>query len=229
MRTLGKWLYMLCAVFLLMGCANNETAPVKLASPISKVTQPAIDIEQHLLKRSEQLITHLQYKEFDKFIEYVDPMDGALFSFFADFGDPQGYGGPYITLTRQQLANSEAEHIWGYDESGKAFEMTFPQYVNDFLLKRHGHDIVYTKVSFNKTALNNASIKNTIHEYYPNAKYVEYYSPPLDENSELFQAIRFVYQEREGEWYLIGIARDVKLGDHLTLIGKTDINGEVLK
>ena len=123
---------MLCVIFLLMGCTDHEMATMKLESTAPKVTQPAIDIEQHLLQLSEQLITYLQYEEFDKFIEHVDPIDGALFSFFADFGNPQGYGGPYITLTRQQLANSEAEYIWGYDESGKAFEMTFPQYVNDF-------------------------------------------------------------------------------------------------
>lgn len=220
---------MLCVIFLLMGCTDHEMATMKLESTAPKVTQPAIDIEQHLLKLSEELITYLQYKEFDKFIEHVDPIDGALFSFFADFGNPQGYGGPYITLTRQQLANSETEYIWGYDDSGKAFEMTFPQYVNDFLLKRHGHDIVYTKVSFNETSFDNASIENTIHEYYPNAKYVEYYSPPLDEHSQLFQAIRFVYEERDGRWYLIGIARDVKLGENLTLLERADIKSKVLK
>lgn len=207
-----KILYMLFVIILLMGCTDNEMATVKLESPASKVTQPAINIEQHLLQLSDELMTYLQQQDFDKFIEHVDPVDGALFSFFADFGNPEGYGGPYITLKRKQLENSEAEYIWGYDESGKAFEMTFPQYVNDFLLKRHGHNIIYTTISFNDTSYDNASMKNTIHEYYPDAKYVEYYSPPLDENGQLFQAIRFVYQERDGRWYLIGIARDVKIG-----------------
>ena len=194
-----------------MGCTDNEIATIKLESPASKVTQPAIDIEQHLLQLSDELMTYLKQQQFDKFIEYVDPVDGALFSFFADFGDPEGYGGPYIALTKKQLANSEAEYIWAYDKSGKAFKMTFPQYVNDFLLKRHGHNIVYTTISFNETFSNHKSINNTIHEYYPDAKYVEYYSPPLDEAGQLLQAIRFVYQERDGEWYLIGIARDVNL------------------
>ena len=203
---------MLFMTILLMGCTDDEMATIKLQSPASKVTQPAIDIEQHLLQLSDELMTYLKKQEFDKFIEHVDPVDGALFSFFADFGNPQGYGGPYITLTRKQMENSETEHIWGYDESGKAFKMTFPQYVNDFLLKRHGHNIVYTTISFNDTSYDNPSINNTIHEYYPDAKYVEYYSPALDESGRLFQAIRFVYQERDGKWYLIGIARDVKLG-----------------
>ena len=88
---------------------------------------------------------------------------------------------------------------------------------------------MYTKLSFNETSFDNASIKNTIHEYYPNAKYVEYYSPPLDEHSQLFQAIRFVYEERDGRWYLIGIARDVKLGGNLTLLERADIKSKVLK
>ena len=210
-------------MILLVGCTDNEKATIKLESPASKVTQPAIDIEQHLLPLSDELMTYLRQQEFDQFIEHVDPVDGALFSFFADFGNPKGYGGPYVTLTKKQMANSEAEYIWGYDENGRAFEMTFPQYVNDFLLKRHGHNIAYTKITFNETSYENESINNTIHEYYPDAKYVEYYSPALDENGRLFQAIRFVYQERDGRWYLIGIARDVNLGGNLTLLENDDI------
>lgn len=214
---------------LLVGCTDNEKETIKLESSASKVTQPAIDIEQHLLQLSDELMNYLEQQEFDKFIEHVDPVDGALFSFFADFGNPEGYGGPYVTLTKKQMANSEAEYIWGYDESRRAFEMTFPQYVNDFLLKRHGHNIAYTTITFNSTSYKNESINNTIHDYYPDAKYVEYYSPPLDENDRLFQAIRFVYQERDGRWYLIGIARDVKLGENLTLLGNDDMKREVFK
>ena len=202
---------MLFVIILLMGCTDNEITTIKLESTASKVTQPAIDIEQYLLQLSDELMTYLKQQEYDKFIEHVDPVDGALFSFFADFGNPEGYGGPYTTLTREQLANSEAEYIWGYDGSGKGFEMTFPQYINEFILKRHGHNIVYTTILFNDTSYDNASINNTIHEYYPDSKYVEYFSPPLDKNGELYQAIRFVYQERDGRWYLIGIARDVNV------------------
>ena len=212
MSTLKNYLYVLFTIILLVGCTGNEKETIKLESPASKVTQPAIDIEQHLLQLSDELMTYLRQQEFDQFIEHVDPVDGALFSFFADFGNPKGYGGPYVTLTKKQMANSEAEYIWGYDENGRAFEMTFPQYVNDFLLKRHGHNIAYTTITFNETSYENESINSTIHEYYPDAKYVEYYSPALDENGRLFQAIRFVYQERDGRWYLIGIARDVNLG-----------------
>jgi len=50
---------------------------------------------------------------------------------------------------------------------------------------------------------------NTIHDIYPNAIYVEYIDEP-DRDSLVwyyYQAIRFVYEEIDDEWYLTAIVR----------------------
>ena len=114
-----------------------------------------------------------------------------------------------MNLSKKEISGiNDTKYLWGADESDKEFEMTLHEYVQQMLLRRWGREEVdYNIITFNKPAENFAGVINTIHEFYPNAKYVEYYSP--GETEHLFQSLRFIYQERDGEWYLIGIARDV--------------------
>ncbi|MER1958382.1 MAG: hypothetical protein ABS942_13460 [Solibacillus sp.] len=114
-----------------------------------------------------------------------------------------------MNLSKKEISGiNDTKYLWGKDESEKEFEMTLHEYVQQMLLRRWGREEVdYNIITFNKPAENFAGVINTIHEYYPDAKYVEYYSPGINEH--LFQSLRFIYQKRDGEWYLIGIARDV--------------------
>ena len=67
--------------------------------------------------------------------------------------------------------------------------------------------MIYDEITYNDSDIGTAP--NTIHDIYPNAIYVEYLDEPDRYSFEwhYYQAIRFVYEEIDDEWYLIAIVR----------------------
>lgn len=167
-------------------------------------------IERKLLEESADIFSYLENGEFAKLAEKVDPLEGVTFTIFADFVKTDNYGGTPVTLTKDEIVNSlDKQFVWGQGDGGPPIEVTFREYVQEYLLKRVGDKITYETITFNKSAFVFSMVINTIHKNYPNAKYVEYYAPGEGGNERLFQSIRFVFEEREDTWYLIGIVRDV--------------------
>ena len=169
------------------------------------------NIERKLLKESADIFSYLENSEFEKLAEKVDPIEGVTFTIFADFVKTDNYGGTPVTLTKNEIVGSlDKQFVWGQGDGGPPIEVTFREYVHEYLLKyERGEKITYETITFNKSAFVFSGVINTIHKNYPNAKYVEYYAPVEDGNDRAFQSIRFVFQEREDTWYLIGIVRDV--------------------
>jgi hypothetical protein len=168
------------------------------------------NIERKLLEESAVIFSYLENSEFAKLAEKVDPIEGVTFTIFADFVKIDNYGGTPVTLTKDEIVDSlDKQFVWGQGDGGPPLEVTFREYVQEYLLKREGDKITYETITFNESAFVFAGVLNTIHKNYPNAKYVEYYTPGEDGNDRLFQSIRFVFEEREGTWYLIGVVRDI--------------------
>lgn len=167
-------------------------------------------IERKLLEESADIFSYLENGEFAKLAEKVDPLEGVTFTIFADFVKTDNYGGTPVTLTKDEIVNSlDKQFVWGQGDGGPPIEVTFREYVQEYLLKRVGDKITYETITFNESAFVFSGVLNTIHKNYPNAKYVEYYASGENGNDRLFQSIRFVFEEREGTWYLIGIVRDI--------------------
>lgn len=172
-----------------------------------------VDLERKLINSSSEIVTYLQNEDFEKLAEKVDPVDGITFALFADFGAEPGYGGEYVNLSRNEIKSAaDQQFVWGYDDSDKEYKMTLKDYVNEMLLKLNGEEVTYEEITFNQSAFEYGGVINTIHENYPDAKYVEYYAPDKSGENRSFQSIRFIFQERDGIWYLIGISRDVATG-----------------
>ncbi|MBD8033345.1 MULTISPECIES: hypothetical protein [Solibacillus] len=200
--------YIVLSFLLLYGCAGDDKKPVSSANDMGKI-HPAKETKKELLALSEEILSLLKESDFEKISEMVDPEHGVTFAFYADFGNPAGYGGQYVNLSKKEISeNNDTKYLWGMDESEKEIEMSLNEYVQQMLLQSWGmEEVEYSIITFNEPAENFAGVFNTIHQYYPDAKYVEYHSPGINEHS--FQSLRFIYQERGGRWYLIGIARDV--------------------
>ena len=200
--------FIIFSLLLMYGCNQDEKQPVSSTIDTEKINSNE-EIERELLGLSEEIFSLLKESNFNKLAERVDPEEGITFAFYADFGNPDGYGGQYVTLSKKEISEADDQkYVWGKDEAGKEYKLSLNEYVHQMLLQRWGKEEVdYNTITFNEPAESFAGVINTIHKYYPDAKYVEYYSPGKDEHS--FQSIRFIYQERDGEWYLIGIARDV--------------------
>ncbi|QTD40062.1 hypothetical protein [Sporosarcina sp. Te-1] len=185
--------------------ADGEDTPVLIEKEAT--------IERKLLEDSAAIFSYLENNELAKLAEKVDPIEGVTFTIFADFTKTNNYGGTPVTLTRDELVRAlDKQFVWGHDDSEQTLEATFRDYVHEYLLKRQGDTINYETITFNESAFVFPGVLNTIHKNYPKAIYVEYYAPGENEDERLFQSIRFVFQERDGTWYLIGIVRDVATG-----------------
>ena len=196
------------SLFLVYGCIGEDMQPVSSTND-TEIISSHKEIKKELLALSEEIFTLLKESDFRGISERVNPDEGVTFAFYADFGNPNGYGGQYVTLSKKEIKETnDTKYLWGNDESGKEYKLSLNEYVQQILLQRWGiEEVDYTIITFNEPAENFAGVINTIHQNYPDAKYVEYHSQGKDEHS--FQSLRFIYQESDGEWYLIGIARDV--------------------
>jgi hypothetical protein len=173
-------------------------------------------LETGLLEKTETIFSYLKTVNWLNLADYVHPEKGLFFSFYASAGSPYS---DEVSLSKDEvrdLTGSET-FIWGYDMAEYAFEFSVNDYVEKFLLGGsqrwdggNTRELNYDVITFNDQAFHSGGIINTIPDYFPEAKYVEYYSPPpSDELSHQWQALRFIYEQHDGDWYLIGIARDV--------------------
>ena len=167
------------------------------------------EIKENLLKKSEAILILLKTHDWDEFSNHVHP-DGLTFSFYAALGaDPNNN----LTFTKKELElfnTPNLEHIWGMDHSEKQFIMPINEYVDNYLFKYMGNRTVdYSEVNFNKSVVESGGVINTIPEKFPRAKYVEYFSPNTSEEYPDWQALRLVFEEYNGAWYLMGIVRDI--------------------
>lgn len=175
-----------------------------------------VDEESKLLGKTERVFGLLKELQWVELAEHVHPELGLFFSFYADAGSPYSHEVGFTKAELNELVGTE-RYVWGYDMGDYEFEFSVNEYVEKFLLGGsqrwdglNTREVNYEVITFNESAFHSGGIINTIPEYFPNALYVEYYSPPPSEElGHLWQALRFIYEEYGGQWYLIGIARDV--------------------
>lgn len=195
---------------------GEEGTNVDDDEPIADDTTEPVDTETALLAKTEAVFSYLQNLNWPELAQLVHPDKGLFFSFYADAGSPYSHE---VAFTKAELSNLTGNevYIWGYDMGGYAFEFSVDEYVSKFIVQHsmrwdgeNSKPIDYSVITFNDSVVESGGIINTIAEYFPDAKYVEYYSPvPSEDLWYEWQALRFIYEEHEGEWYLIGIARDV--------------------
>ncbi len=172
--------------------------------------------EGELLEKSETIFRLLEQLNWTELADHTHPEKGIFFSFYADAGNPFSNE---VTFSRSEFGELDGSEpfIWGYDMGDYAFEFTVNDYISKFIVNHsmrwdgeNSQEIDYEIITFNNSVVQSGGIINTIPEYFPEAKYVEYYSPPpSDDLWHQWQALRFIYEQYDGSWYLIGIARDV--------------------
>lgn len=176
----------------------------------------SIEIETELLAKTETIFYHLEAFNWQELANDVHPEKGLFFSFYADAGSPFAQEVAFTKDALRELEGTET-FVWGYDMGDYKFEFPINEYVTTFLINHsqrwdgeNSIEINYDVVMYNDSVVDSGGIINTIPEYFPEAKYIEYYSPsPSEELWHQWQALRFIYEEFDGQWYLIGIARDV--------------------
>lgn len=194
----GLWfLSMVLCTVLLAACSSGSAST-------AKEEEPKDSTESLLVEKSDELFANLENHDWEAISKEVHP-DGLVVTLFAYLG-----GSDEAALSAEELvAAPEEEIVWGMDLAGREIVATKDGFVDRYLFQTvFGEKVNYEKVNYNETSAPGGGVINNISTDYPDAKYVEYFSPASEREYD-WQALRFVYQKHEGEWLLYAIVRDV--------------------
>jgi len=158
-----------------------------------------------LLGKSEFVFNQLMAKEWEELANDINLERGLVYSPFSNVGDTDD-----LHFTKEEVrgfAKDKNLYSWSWDQSEAEFIATPNDFVENLLKTRYNYVYEYDEIMYNDS--NIGTMINTIHDIYPNAIYVEYIDEP-DRDSLVwyyYQAIRFVYEEIDDEWYLTAIVR----------------------
>ncbi|WP_053367867.1 GerMN domain-containing protein [Bacillus sp. FJAT-27245] len=167
------------------------------------------DIEENtkklLLEKSEVVFNQLMTKQWEELANNINIERGLVYSPYSNVGDSDDLH--FSKEEVRRFAEDQKIYSWSWDQSEAEFKATPNDFVENLLKKRNNYVYEYDEITYNDS--NVGTMVNTIHDIYPNAIYVEYLDEPDRESLDWYnyQAIRFVYEEIDNEWYLIGLVR----------------------
>ncbi|RHW35972.1 hypothetical protein D1B31_17950 [Neobacillus notoginsengisoli] len=167
------------------------------------------DLEENtkkfLLEKSEVLFNQLMAKQWEEFANNINIERGLVYSPYSNVGDSDDLH--FSKEEVRRFAEDQKLYSWSWDQSEAEFKATPNDFVENLLKKRYNYTYKYDEITYNDSKA--GTMINTIHDIYPNAIYVEYLDEPDRESLEwgYYQAIRFVYEEIDNEWYLVAIVR----------------------
>ncbi|GGA60137.1 GerMN domain-containing protein [Ornithinibacillus halotolerans] len=162
-------------------------------------------VKEELLEKSEIIFNHLLAKEWEQVAHYIHHEKGLVYSPFSNVGDEDDLH--FSRLDVWGFYKDESQYIWSWDQSEAEFMATPNDFVDNLLKKRNNYVYEYDEITYNDSDM--GTMINTIHEVFPNAIYVEYLDEP-DPNSRdwtNYQALRFVFEEIDNEWYFVALVR----------------------
>jgi hypothetical protein len=211
---------LLAAVFVLTGCANEES---RSQEPIQENPEPSEqEDDQHQEDQSterdevedslgpeetaDKIVQLLKNKEMEVLAELVHSSEGVRFS-------PYGYidkenDQVFTSEQVKKLWEDETVYHWGqFDGSGDPIKMTFPEYYDRFV---YDHDYVNAEETSVNKRLGQGNTINNSQEVYPNATIIEYHFSGFEEEYEGmdWRSLRLVMEKEKEKWFLIGIIHD---------------------
>lgn len=167
----------------------------------------APDRAADIVQVSRQILEALRARDGDGLAAWVHPTKGVRFSPYA-----------YVDVQRDRVFSREqirgfwddrTVHLWGYqDASGEPIALTAAQYCERFVLDRNYLEA--TSINVNADRAHGNTVNNA-GEVYPQGTRVEYYiEPPPGEDAAEFgwSALRVVFENLDGRWFLIAIIHD---------------------
>jgi hypothetical protein len=168
-------------------------------------TQLVTTQQSEVLPLAEAAIQALKAKDMDKLAELTSPGSGLRFSPYS-FVRPEDLA--FSPEQLKGLLKDPTVYVWGtFDGSGEPIQMTFAEYYERFVYSKDFASA--EQIGLNERLGQGNTIDNS-QEFYPEAVVVEYHLP--GENPDYggmdWQSLRLVFQQQEGQWYLVGIIHD---------------------
>lgn len=176
--------------------SKNDT--VAIAEPVK------LSKEETLEKLNREILQSLKSKDYERFSTFIHPQKGIRFSMYAYVRPEKDKH-----FSREDFAkyvSTRTKFTWGErDGSGDILVLPLKDYLETWVFKRDFTHSEYHLNSFKGTG----NSLNNLKEMYPKADFTENYIPGSEKYSGMdWNALRLVFVEYEGQYYLIAVVND---------------------
>ncbi len=171
------------------------------------------DVRAHLVpdianeslgNRAERVMALLKTRSLDSLAIFIHPEKGVRFA-------PYGFisAQTNVLFTRSEFAKAFKDkriHFWGrYDATGKKMRMTFKDYYSRYVYDRPFDATKYVSVN----EVQRTNFVQNIFDVYPDCIFVDYLFLGSKDFEEMdWKSLRLIFEEFEGQWYLIHVVHD---------------------
>lgn len=193
----------------------NSTTPVTPAvsspSPASDIGAQSDPVQSapasvpaeniRLLGQASRVVTALRDKDYQTLSQLIHPTQGIVFTPYStvDINANLRFAAAQIS----QLENDTTKYLWGIsDSTGTPIEMTMQEYFARFV---YNADYAQAPVIGIDQIIGSGNALENVSGVFPEARFVEYYFPALDESSMGFDwcSLKLVFTLDKDEYYLI--------------------------
>ena len=209
MKTISSLLLLLVVS---VSCIQKESAVTTEKMPVEKVSEDTLTPTSHhtdkedmsIIPLSIRILNSLQKKNYDEFTEYIHPEKGVRFSMYAYVDS--GKNKVFSREDFQKYIRSDIRITFGEkDGTGEKYVVSLGKYIQEWVLKR---DFSEAELLLN-TFKGEGNSLNNLNEIYPNSEFVEFYISGTEQYSGMdWNALRLVFEKRDGKYYLIAIIND---------------------
>lgn len=161
--------------------------------------------KKEILKElNDQILASLKTKDYQKFATFIHPEKGVRFSMYA-FIDPKK-DKVFSKDDFLKYSDKPTKFTWGEkDGSGDIYIESLLLYLQNWVLKK---DFSTAEFLVNSSKAHGNSINN-LSKIYPKAEFTENYLNGSEKYSFMdWNALRFVFEELNGQYYLIAVIND---------------------
>ncbi|EJL71696.1 hypothetical protein [Chryseobacterium populi] len=183
--------------------STDSTAHIK-TDTAANTHEVIANKEEVLKKTNDEILKTLKDKDYKKFAECIHPKKGIRFSMYA-FVDPKN-DKQFSKEAFEKYYPGKTLFTWGsHDGSGDPYKETIKNYLGKWVFSK---DFTVSSYSLNKFQGGGNSLNN-LQEIYPKHDFTENYIKGTEKYGEMdWKALRFVFEEFQGTYYLIAVVND---------------------
>lgn len=161
--------------------------------------------EDQIRVRADGLLAAFKNQNLTQIVSYIHPTKGVRFSMntFVNVTTDKR-----LTRTQfQQYFNSNTKFTWGAGASGMPLVTTIKNYL---AMHVYNEDYLTAPDIYYNDFVGQTSAVSNVKQIYPTAQIIEYHFPGFDDayGGLDWQAVRFVFEQSNGQWYVVGIIHD---------------------
>jgi len=198
-------------ILFIFSCEKKEdktpvvsTDNLKRSNERTDTKQDALSTEVALKKTNDEVLQALKVGYYDIFANYIHPQKGVRFSMYAFVNKNEDK--QFSKADFEKYLPSKTIFTWGSrDGSGAIYKATLNSYLKDWVFKK---DFTKSEYAYNKF-LGGGNSLNNLKEMYPNTYFTENYISGSEKYSGMdWNALRFVFEEFDGKYYIVAVIND---------------------